>query len=91
MSSSLVSLDFVLVDANQDLDVQNPENDYLVFLEEGAEYDLEALRSTYGTQDFALLCITDPVPFSVDELKEYRQPFLAYVISICRQALPCAA
>lgn len=51
------------MDANQDLNTADPTADYLVFLEEGAEYSLSALQNEFQTTDFALLCITDPVPF----------------------------
>ena len=46
---------------------QNPEGaslDYLVTLEEGEEYSLSALQQEHGATNFALLCVTDPLPFS---------------------------
>ena len=60
--------DFVLVDASKDLTVFTPEGaaaDYLFSIEEGAEYNLTALEEEYGTSEFALLCVTDPLPFSL--------------------------
>ena len=63
-----IGTDFVLVDANQDLNTGDPPADYLVFLEEGAEYSLSALQAEFGTTDFALLCVTLPLPFD-------QQPF----------------
>ena len=54
--------DFVLVDANQDLNVADPTADYLVFLEEGADYSLSALQTQFGTTDFALLSRRPTLP-----------------------------
>ena len=34
-----------------------------MYLEEGATYSLSDLRATHGVQNFALLCITDPLPY----------------------------
>ena len=59
--------DFVMVDADTDLDVFNPpiipEVSYLFSIEEGATYSLAEMRATYGTNNFALVCVTDPRPF----------------------------
>lgn len=52
------------MDANKDLNPADPTADYLFSIEEGQEYSLAALREQYQTNDFALLCITDPAPFS---------------------------
>ena len=51
------------VDAAQNLNFEDPESDYLVVLEEGQTYDLDALEAQFNTVEFALLCITDPKPF----------------------------
>ena len=58
--------DFVLVDADQNLNVANPAADYLVTLEEGATYSLSDLQTQFGVTNWALLCVTDPLPFSQD-------------------------
>lgn len=64
---SAVIPDFVLVDSSQNLNEQTPSADYLISLEEGATYSLSELETRFGTNEFALLCITDPAPFtSVD-------------------------
>lgn len=58
--------DFVLVDADQDLNAADPPADYLVFLQEGQEYSLSALQQQFGVTNWALLCVTDPLPFALE-------------------------
>lgn len=41
----------------------DPASDYIVFLEEGETYSLSALEEQFDTDEFALLCVTFPLPF----------------------------
>ena len=52
------------MDSAQNLNLQDPPSDYLVFLQEGQTYNLTELRQQFNTNEFALLCITDPLPFA---------------------------
>ena len=58
--------DFVLVDADTDLNANDPTQDYLVTLTEGQEYSISSLQQQFGVTNFALLCITDPLPFALN-------------------------
>lgn len=42
----------------------DPTADYLVTVKEGDVIDLSELINQFGTREFALLCITDPLPFA---------------------------
>ena len=53
----------VLVDADQNADLINPNGDWLVVLEQGTNYSLSQLQNQYSTPNFAVLCITWPFPF----------------------------
>ena len=52
------------MDADKDLNAADPTADYLLSLQEGETYYLEDLQAQFGTSNFAVLCITDPAPFS---------------------------
>lgn len=56
---------FVLVDADQNADPNNPNGDFLVTLQEGQTYSLAALEAEHGVTNWALLCVTDPAPFAL--------------------------
>jgi len=56
--------DFVLVDSSKNANFQDPPSDYLVYLQEGQTYNLTELEQQFNTNEFALLCITDPLPFA---------------------------
>lgn len=62
--------DWALVDANRDLADTTPEAaeaDYLEIISEGQVFSLSELRARHGTNDFALVCVTDPRPFDTRE------------------------
>lgn len=54
---------FAVVDAELPIDPIDASNDYLFFLEEGATYSLANIESTFTSQNFAVVCVTFPLPF----------------------------
>ena len=59
---------FVLVDADQPANLDNPDEDVVLELEDGGSYSLSAIQASTGVTNFALLCIPDPAPpFGIDD------------------------
>ena len=63
-SECLQIVDFVVVDADKDLNIANPASDYLFSIGEGEAYSLSNIQQTFGATNLALLCVTNPPPFS---------------------------